>query len=183
MTGDINKFSNFEFKAKGYVTYGDNNKGKIIGKGKVGAPPFTSIEDVLYVEGLKYNLLIISQLCDKVKFTKYECLIEDEANHEKSDAFCTVLGLKNPTIKAPLAQSEQGPNIKGPLGEKTHTGDMANMARHRLMVPKPWKRQKRAQISLFSSSLTIPERVQKMKTPLSPKLGDEGRPTKPEDPP
>ncbi|CAJ2627906.1 unnamed protein product [Trifolium pratense] len=66
MTGDINKFSNFEFKAKGYVTYGDNNKGKIIGKGKVGAPPFTSIEDVLYVEGLKNNLLIISQLCDKM---------------------------------------------------------------------------------------------------------------------
>src|ERR1044072_6647876 len=85
MTGDINKFSNLILKAKGYVTYGDNNKGKIIGIGKVGAPPFTSIEDVLYVEGLKHNLLSNSQLCDKcfkIKFTKDECLIEDEATHE-----------------------------------------------------------------------------------------------------
>ncbi|CAJ2637485.1 unnamed protein product [Trifolium pratense] len=71
-------------RAKGYVTYGDNNKGKILCIGKVGAPPFTSIEDVLYVEGLKYNLLSISQLCDKgfkIKFTKDECLIEDETNN------------------------------------------------------------------------------------------------------
>ena len=85
MTEDISKFSNLVLKAKGYVTYGDNLKGKILGIGKVGAPPFTSIEDVLYVEGLKYNLLSISQLCDKgfkIKFTKDECLIEDEANHE-----------------------------------------------------------------------------------------------------
>ena len=79
MTGDINKFSNLALKAKGYVTYGDNNKGRILGIGKVGAPPFTSIEDVLYVEGLKHNLLSISQLCDKgfkIKFTKDEFLIK-----------------------------------------------------------------------------------------------------------
>ncbi|XP_050909817.1 uncharacterized protein LOC127123658 [Lathyrus oleraceus] len=43
MTGDINKFSNLALKAKGYVTYDDNNKGGILGIGKVGAPPFTSI--------------------------------------------------------------------------------------------------------------------------------------------
>ena len=54
MTGDINKFSNLVLKAKGYVTYGDNNKGKILGKGKVREPLFTSIEDALYVEELKH---------------------------------------------------------------------------------------------------------------------------------
>jgi hypothetical protein len=50
MTGDLNKFSNLALKAKGYVTYADNNKGKILGIGNVGAPPFISIGDVLYVE-------------------------------------------------------------------------------------------------------------------------------------
>ncbi|CAJ2638078.1 unnamed protein product [Trifolium pratense] len=41
------------FKVNDYVTYGDNNKGKILGICKVGAPPFTSIEDVLNIKGLK----------------------------------------------------------------------------------------------------------------------------------
>lgn len=40
MTGDINKFSNLALKAKGYVTYGDNNKGRILGKGKGKASSF-----------------------------------------------------------------------------------------------------------------------------------------------
>lgn len=84
MTGDINKFSSLSLKAKGYVTYGDDNKGKILGVGIVGAPPCTIIEDVLFVEGLKHNLLSISQLCDKgfrINFTKDECLIEHEVAH------------------------------------------------------------------------------------------------------
>ena len=37
------------------------------------------------IKGLKYNLLSISQLCDKgfnIKSPKDECLIEDESNHE-----------------------------------------------------------------------------------------------------
>lgn len=73
-------------KGKGiYVRYGDNNKGNIIDICKVGAPLFTTIDDVLYVEGLKHKLLRISQLCDKglkINFTKDECIIEDEATHE-----------------------------------------------------------------------------------------------------
>ncbi|KAI5417699.1 hypothetical protein KIW84_042350 [Lathyrus oleraceus] len=86
MTGYINKFSNLALEAKDYITYGDKNKGRILGIGKVGAPPFTSIEYILYVEGLKHNLLSISQFCDKgfkIKFTKDEYLIEDEVSHEE----------------------------------------------------------------------------------------------------
>ena len=85
MTGDVHKFSDLMLKAKGYFIYGDNNKGRILGIGKVGAPNFISIEDVLYIEGLKHNLLSISQLCDKgfkIRFTKDECLIEDEVTQE-----------------------------------------------------------------------------------------------------
>ena len=60
MTGDITKFSALTLESKGYVVYGDNNKGKILGIGKVGTTPSSSIEDVLYVEGLKHNLISIS---------------------------------------------------------------------------------------------------------------------------
>ena len=79
MTGDISLFIDFKAKKKGYVTYGDNNKGAILGKGSVGNPSTTTISDVHLVEGLKHNLLSISQLCDKgykVSFTKTCCIIE-----------------------------------------------------------------------------------------------------------
>ena len=63
---------------EGHVTYGDNNKGKIFGKGIVGNENNFLIHDVLHVEGLKHNLLSISQLCDKgyqVTFTPNNCYI------------------------------------------------------------------------------------------------------------
>ena len=45
-----------------------------------GCSRVVSIEDVWYVDGLKANLLSISQICDNdlnVLFTKYECEILD----------------------------------------------------------------------------------------------------------
>ncbi|XP_050896565.1 uncharacterized protein LOC127103342 [Lathyrus oleraceus] len=73
MTGNINKFSNLALKAKGYVTYGDKNKGKILGIGKVGAPPFTSIE---------YNLLkkIFSKGINDNQTEHHEEPIQQESN-------------------------------------------------------------------------------------------------------
>jgi len=65
MTGDKSKFVSITFKHEGHVTYGDNNKGRILGKGSIGDKSVLLIHDVLYVEGLKHNLLSISQLCDK----------------------------------------------------------------------------------------------------------------------
>ena len=38
MTGDISLFIDFKAKKKKFVTYGDNNKGAILGKGSVGNP-------------------------------------------------------------------------------------------------------------------------------------------------
>ena len=40
--------------------------GKIIGIGQVSKKDSTNIEDILLVDGLKHNLLNVSQLCDKV---------------------------------------------------------------------------------------------------------------------
>jgi len=65
MTGDISKFVNIILKQEGHVTYGDNNKGKILGKGTIGNENNFLIHDVLHVEGLKHNFLSISQLYDK----------------------------------------------------------------------------------------------------------------------
>ena len=65
MTRDEDQFISLEVKKGGMVTFGDNAKGKIVGIDKVPFSFFFYIENVLLVEGLKYNLLSISQLCDK----------------------------------------------------------------------------------------------------------------------
>ena len=35
MTGDVTQFINLKLKVEGHVTYGDNNRGKILGRGDV----------------------------------------------------------------------------------------------------------------------------------------------------
>ena len=77
MTGNFEAFTTFEAKESGSVSYGDNAKGKILGAGNIGSSP-TYLKDVLLVEGLKHNLISISQLCDKgysVKFSSEKCEI------------------------------------------------------------------------------------------------------------
>ena len=65
MNRDKAKFSTISPKDGGYFIFGDNSKGKIIGEGKVSKSPNPTIDDVLLVNGLKHNLLSISQFCDK----------------------------------------------------------------------------------------------------------------------
>ena len=65
MTEDKSNFLSISFKQEGHVTYGDNYKGRILGRGSIGDKDILVIHDVLFVEGLKHNLLSISQLCDK----------------------------------------------------------------------------------------------------------------------
>nr|KYP34086.1 Copia protein [Cajanus cajan] len=86
MTGDPSKFSSLKLKNEGFVTYGDNNKGRILGHGNIGnSSSLTLIENVLLVEGLKHNLLSISQLSDKgfkIEFDNTCCLICDKKTKE-----------------------------------------------------------------------------------------------------
>ena len=65
MIGDESKLTFLTKKNGGYVTFGDNAKRKIIGQGNIGNDISSLIENVLLVDGLKHNLLSISQLCDK----------------------------------------------------------------------------------------------------------------------
>ena len=45
MTRDVSKFTTISRKKSGHVTYSDNNKGKIIGVGKIGTSSSTPIEN------------------------------------------------------------------------------------------------------------------------------------------
>ena len=67
-------------KDEGSVTFGDNRKGMIIGKGRIKITPSTFTEDILLVKKLKHNLLSISQLCDvgfNVFFKTSMCIVID----------------------------------------------------------------------------------------------------------
>ena len=78
MTGDKEAFITLRMKEGGMVTFGDDGKGHIIGIGKIQIIPKTCIENILYVLGLKHNLISISQLCDrsyKVSFESSLCIV------------------------------------------------------------------------------------------------------------
>ena len=66
MTWDINNFAILSRYNEGdTITFRDDSKSKIIDIGniKIGSSPL--IENVILIEGLKHNLLSISQLCNK----------------------------------------------------------------------------------------------------------------------
>ncbi|XP_010556525.1 PREDICTED: uncharacterized protein LOC104825833 [Tarenaya hassleriana] len=95
MTGDMNRLSTFEKSIKGgNVTFGDGRKGKILGKGNMNASGLPTLTDVNVVEGLKANLISISQLCDsglQVHFTKDVCLVTNSLNK------CVLTGKRTPS--------------------------------------------------------------------------------------
>ena len=79
MTGDRALLSNVVEKAGPIVTFGDENKGFIMGYGNFEIGNVT-IENISLAEGLKHNLLSISQFCGKgfdVSFRKERCLISN----------------------------------------------------------------------------------------------------------
>ena len=90
MTGNKGLFKTlFEGKI-GTVTFGDGSKYVIRGIGTVDILGLSVFKDVWYVDGLKANLLNISQICDNelnVLFTKYEC----EILNGGSDCMCVGL--------------------------------------------------------------------------------------------
>lgn len=65
MIGDKSLFSSFNHRKGWYVSYGDNNKGEIIGTCTYGKFPNPTIGEVLLVYFLKHNHQSVSQLCDK----------------------------------------------------------------------------------------------------------------------
>ena len=67
-------------KKGGKVIFEGNQHGRVIGGGTVSLKPTMSINNVLLVDGLKHNLLSISQLCDSgnsVVFNRDQCIVNN----------------------------------------------------------------------------------------------------------
>jgi len=79
MTGEKSNFLSLVATQGGSVAFGNGKSGSIVGIGKIGESLAHSIEDVYLVDGLKHNLLSVSQLCDKDSpvafFTSNRCLV------------------------------------------------------------------------------------------------------------
>ena len=66
MIGDKQRFENMKDYEGGSVRFGNNGNAKIVWKGTVKlGDSKVKIEDILFVIGLKHNLLSVSQICDK----------------------------------------------------------------------------------------------------------------------
>jgi hypothetical protein len=86
MTGDRDMFHELAKNDGpcGYVTFGDNSKGKVLGLAKVAISNDSSIQNVMLVESLGYNLLSVSRLADfgfNVLFTKVDCQVFRQDNN------------------------------------------------------------------------------------------------------
>ena len=80
MTGDKSLFKTLKEKEDGFVTFGDGSHSQVLGKGTVDIPRLPLLTNVLYIKGLKVNLLSITKICDKyflVQFSKKGCLNEE----------------------------------------------------------------------------------------------------------
>ena len=78
MSGKSSLFHDLKEQSTGTITLGDKGKCDIVGIGSVGSDSSHSIKNVYLVNGLKYNLLSVSQLCDSgnnVRFNKKRCIV------------------------------------------------------------------------------------------------------------
>src|SRR4051812_9584082 len=86
MTGDKDLFTEEKLtqSSQKFITFGDNNKGKVIGLGKVAISKDKHIDKVMLFQSLGYNLLLISKLCDMgmlVLFSVSRCVVFSQHNY------------------------------------------------------------------------------------------------------
>jgi len=65
ITGEKSNFLSLAATQGGCMAFGNGKLGTIVGIGKIGESLFHSIDCIYLVEGLRHNLLSVSQLCDK----------------------------------------------------------------------------------------------------------------------
>ena len=95
MTGEKSLLTDVVMRTGPIVIFGDDSKGFTTGYGKLKVGNVI-IEDISLVEGLKHNLLSISQFCDKgydVIFQKEVCLIQN-----RKDKDLTLRGVRKSSL-------------------------------------------------------------------------------------
>ncbi|XP_049364162.1 uncharacterized protein LOC125828888 [Solanum verrucosum] len=96
MTGDTQNFLFLEAHQGGGVSFGEGKKGFILVIDKIGRSTEHFIDNVHYVNGLKYNLLSVSQICDKgneVKFLFDRCLVINCVTHKVVMSAKRIIGI------------------------------------------------------------------------------------------
>ncbi|XP_012855556.1 PREDICTED: uncharacterized protein LOC105974943 [Erythranthe guttata] len=123
MTGVPNYLKNLHNVSGGQVTLGDGNKTFVKGEGNLDVGGLPNLDNVLYVEGLKSNLLSVSQLCDlydSVLFTKRKCEVFDQNNR------CVLSGYRSSDNCYKIDQTDQ-------VEQCPHTtSDTTDLCCHRL---------------------------------------------------
>jgi hypothetical protein len=76
---------------KEYVTFGDDKKGKMLGTDVIKVNDCFTLNDIVLVDRLRYNLLSVSQLCDadlNVLFHKSDSHVLDSSSKRVCDISC-----------------------------------------------------------------------------------------------
>ena len=89
MMGNKSFFTSFIEFDGGNVTFGDGNASRVKDKGTICVPNIPNLKEVLYIEGLKANLISISQMCEfNVQFSQNLCKVFD------LNDVCVMIGLR-----------------------------------------------------------------------------------------
>ena len=73
MTGDKNILVDYKPLLEGLVTFGDGVTVRVLGRGTLNVDSFSQFKNILHVEGLKANLISISQICDLNLIVNFNC--------------------------------------------------------------------------------------------------------------
>ena len=81
MARDKSLFKTLKEKEDSYVTFGDGSHSQVFGEETIDISGLPLLTDILYIKGLKVNLLSITQICDEnllIQFSKKGYLILNE---------------------------------------------------------------------------------------------------------
>ena len=76
------------------MTFGNGSHAQVLGKGTIEILGLPLLKDILYIKGLKVNLLSITQIWDEdflVEFSKKGCVIINEVGIQVLEGYRTTL--------------------------------------------------------------------------------------------